>query len=79
MQSNTHKQTSQIVEVNARSHNTDLSLYSVIGYSILSLPILLLLGIATYKKYRVVTLRKQIAMLERIWMMDIKKNTYNQD
>jgi hypothetical protein len=46
---------------------------SVLGISIILLPIALVLSINAYRKYRVATLRRQIAILERLWQVDIKK------
>ncbi|MBR8838948.1 MAG: hypothetical protein DSM106950_34335 [Stigonema ocellatum SAG 48.90 = DSM 106950] len=64
--------------VNSNSHaDTDTS--TLIGFSILSFPIVLLLGVITYKKYRAAVLRRQIATLEKIWLIKLKNNTYKQD
>jgi hypothetical protein len=46
---------------------------SVLGVSIILLPIALVLSINAYRKYRVAALRRQIAILERLWQVDIKK------
>lgn len=59
--------------------STDAYANNFIGFSIICFPIVLLLGIITYKKYRAAVFRKQIAILEKIWLMDVKNNTYRQD
>jgi hypothetical protein len=66
--------------VNTHSKDsTDVYTHNLIGLSIISFPLFLLLGIITYKKYHTVVFRRQIATLEKIWLMDAKNNTYRQD
>lgn len=73
--------TQQANNPNPQDSNTfpDTSTCNVIGLSILSVPIVLLLGLFAYKKYRKVVLRRQILMLEKIWLLNVKNNTYKQD
>ncbi len=52
---------------------------NLIGFFIISLPIVLLLGMTTYKRYRTVVLRRRRVFLEKMWLMDAKDNTYRQD
>jgi hypothetical protein len=52
---------------------------NLVGLSILCFPLALLIGIITYKKYRTAIFRRRIATLEKIWLIDIKNNTYRQD
>lgn len=59
--------------------STDAHTNNLIGFSIISFPIVLLLGIITYKKYRVAVFRRQVANLEKLWVIDVKNNTYRQD
>ena len=63
---------------NANSHG-DVQTYMSIGFSVISFPILLLLGVIAYKKYRTAVLRQQIVKLEKIWLINVKNNTYKQD
>ncbi|WP_026734065.1 hypothetical protein [Fischerella sp. PCC 9605] len=46
--------------------------YSPISLFIISFPILLLLGVTAYKKYRTVIFQRQIATLEKIWLKTIQ-------
>ncbi|MBW4592047.1 MAG: hypothetical protein KME46_03740 [Brasilonema angustatum HA4187-MV1] len=59
--------------------STDAYSNNLIGLSIISLPLFMLLGIITYKKYRTTVYRRRIATLEKIWFMEVKNNTYRQD
>ncbi|KAB8332494.1 hypothetical protein [Brasilonema bromeliae] len=59
--------------------STDAHTNNLIGLSIISFPLFVLLGIITYKKSRVAVYRRRIAFLEKIWLMDVKNNTYRQD
>ncbi|GAB1540361.1 hypothetical protein NUACC21_30300 [Scytonema sp. NUACC21] len=52
---------------------------NLIGFFIISLPVVLLLGMTTYKRYRTVVLRRRIAFLEKMWLIDTKNNTYRQE
>ncbi len=69
---------------NDATHNNigtdiDIQTYNLIGLGILSFPILLLLGLFTYKKYRRAVLRRQIITLEKMWLLDLKDSTYRKD
>ena len=59
--------------------STDAHTNNLIGFSIISFPVVLLLGIITYKKYRVAVFRRQVANLEKLWLINVKNNTYRQD
>ncbi|NJM70871.1 MAG: hypothetical protein HC862_11935 [Scytonema sp. RU_4_4] len=59
--------------------SADVHTNNLIGLSIISFPIVLLLGIITYKKYRTAVFRRQVATLEKIWLMNVQNNTYRQD
>lgn len=74
----TNQPTSQSVNTHSKA-STDAHTNNLIGFSIISFPIVLLLGIITYKKYRVAVFRRQVASLEKIWFLDVKNNTYRQD
>ncbi|MBN3909347.1 MAG: hypothetical protein HWQ35_23150 [Nostoc sp. NMS1] len=51
---------------------TDVSVNILIGFSIL-IPMVVLVGFNIYKKQRAAVLRKQIASLEKLWLLNIKK------
>jgi hypothetical protein len=59
--------------------STDAKTYTYIGSSLMAFLIFFLLGIITYKKYRSVVFRRRVLMLERIWLINVKNNTYKQD
>jgi cell division protein FtsL len=67
----TEQPSSNALNVNSKTH-TDINVNILIGFSIIT-PIILLVGFITYKKYRAAVLRKQIAKLEKIWHLDIRK------
>ena len=67
----TEQPSSNTLNVNSKTH-TDINVNIFIGFSIIT-PIILLVGFITYKKYRAAVLRKQIAKLEKIWHLDIRK------
>jgi hypothetical protein len=58
---------------------TDTSALNCVGFVIISFPILLFMGITAYKKYRTLIFRRRIALLEKLWLIDVKNNTYRQD
>ena len=72
------QQTTQPVTTHSKG-STDAYTNNLIGFSIISFPLVLILSIITYKKYRVAVFRRQIANLEKIWLIDVKNNTYRQD
>ncbi|MBW4625084.1 MAG: hypothetical protein KME49_06150 [Brasilonema octagenarum HA4186-MV1] len=76
-----HYSTTQPTEaLNTHSQGTaDAHTNNLIGLSIISFPLFLLMSIITYKKYRTTVYRRRIAILEKIWLMDVKNNTYRQD
>jgi hypothetical protein len=65
----------QSTEVNSRA-TSEVSAYNIAGYFILSIPIVLLISIIGYKKYRIVARRRRIQKLERLWHIDIDEKTY---
>ncbi|NJO39444.1 MAG: hypothetical protein HC769_08955 [Cyanobacteria bacterium CRU_2_1] len=46
---------------------------ALMGCLAISFPIMLTLGIVGYRKYRTVTLLRQIEKLEKLWKMDSQK------
>ncbi|MBW4502213.1 MAG: hypothetical protein KME57_22250 [Scytonema hyalinum WJT4-NPBG1] len=70
--------TTQSVNIHSKG-STDAHTNNLIGFSIISFPVVLLLGIITYKKYRVAVFRRQVANLEKLWLINVKNNTYRQD
>lgn len=42
---------------------------------IAALPIIVMLGVLAYQKYRAFVKRKQVALLERIWLLDVNNKT----
>ncbi|MBO3458979.1 hypothetical protein G7B40_010305 [Aetokthonos hydrillicola Thurmond2011] len=65
--------------VNEPNISTDTKTYTYIGSTIIAFLVFFLLGIVTYKKYKAIVFRRQVLMLERIWLMNVKNNTYKQD
>lgn len=59
-------------EANSTSQNT-ISINGAIALVIVFIPITLYLGFHTYKRYRAAVLRRQIANLEKLWLLDNKK------
>ncbi|MBN3875103.1 MULTISPECIES: hypothetical protein [unclassified Nostoc] len=51
---------------------TDSSVNIFIGYSIL-IPMIVFVGFNFYKKHRVAVFRRQVASLEKLWHLNIKK------
>jgi hypothetical protein len=73
------KQPSQPTNTSAEGHSHSPSHVfgqNNIGYIVVAFPIILLLGIISYKKYRIAVRRQQIAILEKIWFMDVNKKTH---
>jgi hypothetical protein len=64
---------------NTNSKDFDASALNFIGFSIICLPILIISSVFSYKKYRATVLRRQRAILEKIWLMKVTNNTYRQD
>ncbi|ACC79691.1 hypothetical protein [Nostoc punctiforme] len=72
MQSNsTTKPTPNSQYVDSRMQ-TDVSINIFIGFSIL-IPMIVFVGFNIYKKHRAVVLSQQIASLEKLWLLNIKK------
>jgi hypothetical protein len=53
----------------SRSPQIDYSL----GALIIALPILAAIGFITHRKHRSIKLRRQIVILERLWLLDTKE------
>jgi hypothetical protein len=73
--SSANQPVNQSAQVNSRVE-PKISTHNIAGYFVLSIPIVLLLSIIGYKKYRIVTLRRRIQKLERLWHIDIDKKTH---
>jgi hypothetical protein len=73
--SSANQSANQSTEVNSRAIS-EVSVYNIAGYSILSISIVLLISIIGYKKYRIVAHRRRIEKLERLWHIDIDKKTH---
>ncbi|QHG19259.1 hypothetical protein [Nostoc sp. ATCC 53789] len=72
MQSNSTTQpTSNSQYVDSRIQN-DVSVNIFIGFSIL-IPMIIFVGFNIYKKHRAAVLSQQIASLEKLWLLNIKK------
>jgi len=41
----------------------------------MSVPILLLLGVTAYKKYRATVFQQRVAYLEKLWLLSIREKT----
>lgn len=55
-------------ELTTKPESRDLN--TVMGYIVLMLPIAFLLGVATYRKHRAVTLRRQVKTLDKLWLLN---------
>ncbi|WP_193194966.1 hypothetical protein [Nostoc sp. MG11] len=67
--------TNQLATNSSNLHSksqAELSANVFIGSSII-IPLILFAGFKLYKKHRSVVLRQQIATLEKVWHLDIKK------
>jgi hypothetical protein len=49
---------------------------SVMGAFIIMFPVMLFVGVKVYKGYRIASLRKQIATLEKLWHLDVKNKKF---
>ncbi len=54
----------------------EISNQNIAGYLVLGIPIVLLMSIIGYKKYRIIALRRRIEKLERLWHMDVDEKTH---
>ncbi|MBF2066551.1 MAG: hypothetical protein IGS39_19340 [Calothrix sp. C42_A2020_038] len=71
-------QTSQSVSSSAPvpgKNNADISAFHYVGYFIIAIPIITLLSIIGYKKYKIAVHRHRIAKLERLWHIHIDEKT----
>ncbi|MEA5604334.1 hypothetical protein [Nostoc sp. UHCC 0252] len=72
MQSNfTTQPTSKFQYIDSKMQ-TDASVNLSIGFSIL-IPMIVFAGFNIYKKHRAAVLSKQIASLEKLWLLNINK------
>jgi hypothetical protein len=73
-----HNSTTQITtnSVNLRSHDAYASVNNVMAALIIMFPIMLFVGVKAYKGYRIAVLRKQMAILEKLWHLDVKNKHY---
>jgi hypothetical protein len=72
MQSNSSTQANPNSQYIDFRMQTDSSVNIFIGYSIL-IPMIVFAGFNLYKKYRVAVFRRQVASLEKLWHLNIKK------
>ncbi|MGD1875358.1 MAG: hypothetical protein ACFB02_20170 [Mastigocoleus sp.] len=73
MQTTPNNQTAKnTIEVKPQSP-ANIEQYNRITYSIVTFPIVLLLAVLAYKRYRVIVHKRRIAMLERIWLLNINR------
>lgn len=59
-----------------RSYDTHASVNNVMAALIIMFPIMLFVGVKAYKGYRIAVLRKQMAILEKLWHLDVKNKHY---
>ncbi|BAZ09850.1 hypothetical protein NIES4071_16630 [Calothrix sp. NIES-4071] len=60
--------------VQVKSHSESISNYA--GYLVIAIPVIVLLSIVGYKKYKITTHRNRIAFLERLWHINIDEKTH---
>ncbi|MEH2202585.1 MAG: hypothetical protein V7K53_00700 [Nostoc sp.] len=72
MQSNFSTQATPNSQYIDSSVQTDSSVNIFIGYSIL-IPMIVFVGLNIYKKYRAAVFHRQVASLEKLWHLNIKK------
>ena len=73
MQSDSNIQTGKnLVEVKSQPQ-ANVEKYNALAYSIIAFPVVLLLAILAYKRYRIIIRKKRIATLERIWLINIDR------
>jgi hypothetical protein len=72
MQSNSTTQATPNFQYVDSKIQTDASVNIFIGFSIL-IPMIVFVGFNFYKKHRAAVLSKQIALLEKLWLLNIKK------
>lgn len=59
-----------------RFHDAQASVNNVMAALIIMFPIMLFVGVKAYKGYRIAVLRKQMAILEKLWHLDVKNKHY---
>ncbi|OKH35946.1 hypothetical protein NIES2101_37325 [Calothrix sp. HK-06] len=62
------------VPVPAKSNSESICNYA--GYFVIAIPVVVLLSIIGYKKYKITTHRNRIAKLERLWHINIDEKTH---
>ncbi len=72
MQSNSTTQPTPNSQYVDSRMQTDVSVNIFIGFSIL-IPMIVFVGFNIYKKHRAAVLSQQIASLEKLWLLNIKK------
>jgi hypothetical protein len=73
--SSVNQPVNQLTQVNSRV-TPEISTHNIAGYFVLGIPIVLLMSIIGYKKYRIIALRRRIEKLERLWHIDVDKKTH---
>ncbi|MFH7024020.1 MAG: hypothetical protein ACHBN1_01075 [Heteroscytonema crispum UTEX LB 1556] len=53
----------------------DIAINPLVGYLIISLPLIVLLAITGYRKYQAQILRRRITKLEKLWLLNIPEKT----
>jgi len=73
-----HNSTTQTTNnsLDLRSHDAHASVNNVMAALIIMFPIMLFVGVKAYKGYRIAVLRKQMAILEKLWHLDVKNKHY---
>ena len=67
----TTQTTTSTVNIQPQNQPKD-SINNLVATSVIILPIMLLIGVKTYKTYRAAVLRKQMVMLEKLWHLNVK-------
>ena len=67
----TTQTTPSTVNIHPKNQSKD-SINNLVAASVIILPIMLLIGVKTYKTYRARVLRKQMVMLEKLWHLNVK-------
>ncbi|MBW4560524.1 MAG: hypothetical protein KME32_05075 [Mojavia pulchra JT2-VF2] len=73
MRSNTTNQIATNSATVGFTSQENTSFDTVIGLSTIIISIILIISILGYKKYRIAVLHQEIASLEKLWHLDIKK------
>ncbi len=64
-----------IAPSSAEASTPSLKTADMIGILLLTVPLLAILGVVSYRNYRARTLKQQIATLERIWKLNSIEKT----